>query len=170
MTSKFDKLSINISDYSTAYARYWDDLETIISRLENEIVSDFGVPNSNVLVVDGKVVGKYVTVGIKGKVQQVSAVDPASPKEMHKDRDKMDIAFALAISIDVSGHKTPVGNYFDVRIHISNKQFVFNFYPRSGDDFEVCTPRGVAGTVSLEKVYNAIFEFINKKYDFSKLE
>jgi len=170
MLSQYDQLKKNISDYSSAYKAYWSDLETVINRMESEIVNSLGVPNSNQLVVDGKHLGKHVNVGIKGKVSQLSAVDSATADKMPKNHDEMSISFAISIGIEIPGSKMPVGNYFDVKACISENQFVFSFTPTNNEEFMVYVARGMAANVSLEKVSTAIFEFINSRYDASKLK
>lgn len=170
MPSLYEQLSKNISDYSAAYKSYWSDLETVIDRIESEIVKNLGVPNSNQLTVNGKQIGKYVNVGVKGKVPQLSVVDSAVAKDMQKNKEEMSLTFAIAISIEIPGSNMPVGNYWDLKACISEGHYVFTLKPIVGEEFIVHIARGDARTVSLEKLSTAIFDYINSRYDSSSLK
>ncbi|EKZ6404622.1 hypothetical protein V2E82_000671 [Klebsiella aerogenes] len=170
MTTKYEQLAENISDYSTAWSEYWSDLETVISRLESEVVNNLGIPNNNRLVFDGKDLGKFVNVGVKGKIPQISAIDSVGPKEMKKNIDDMSITFAISVAIIVQGQNSPVGNYFDLKVSIINNQFVFTIVPVNSEEFTIYIERGVAATISLERFSTAIFDYINERYDSKKLK
>ncbi|HCF8254892.1 TPA: hypothetical protein NIU97_004950 [Klebsiella pneumoniae] len=171
MPSKFEQLSEHLNEYAVAYRNYWSDLETVFLRLEDELVSYFGIPHNNIINNDAdEVNNRYITVGVKGNASQFCVRDVKDAKEV-RSQSEMKINFAILVKVEVTNEEKVsfVNNFFAVETRISDKHFVFKISPSKGDDIVINTPRAVAKTVSLEKVCQAIYESIMNKYDPSSL-
>lgn len=172
MPSKFEQLSEHLNEYAAAYRQYWDDLETIIIRLEGELVSYFGIPHNNIVSDSSdKFHIRYITVGAKGDTSQFSVREVRDVKELKRSQSDRKIYFAILVKIEINQENSVsyVNNFFAAEVCISDKHFVFKLSPDLGDDIVINTPRAVAKTVSLEKVCKAIYESIMNKYDPSSL-
>ncbi|HIG8794958.1 TPA: hypothetical protein ACYEOW_001190 [Raoultella terrigena] len=172
MPSKFEQLSEHLTEYATAYRKYWADLETIVIRLEDELVSYFGIPHNNIVSDNtDKIHNRYITVGVKGDTSQFSVRDVRDAKELPRNHSEMKIYFAVLVKIEINEENNVsfANNFFAVEASVSDKHFVFKLSPSKGDDIVINTPRAVAKTVSLEKVCQAIYESIMNKYDPTSL-